>query len=124
MSVKVTSNGRLSYNELKAKFEKVFVTYTHNEDGTGRTTALLIQDGVVHVGVSKFSNRTYQFSKSKGRNMALGRAELAANVFHGVEETRESKINRREELSYSIQSTEDQTVDQIVSLYLNKNTNK
>lgn len=123
MSVKVTSNGRSSYNDLKSKFEKVFVTYQFNNDGTGRTTALLVQDGVVHVGVSKFSNRTYQFSKSKGRSMALGRAELAANVFHGVEETRLSKEGRREELSYSVQSSEEQTVENIVSLYIN-NYNK
>ena len=118
MSGKITSNGRRSYAELKKSFEKVFVKYDKNTDGTVRTTGLLVRDGVVHVGVSLFSNRTYQFSKSKGRNMALGRAEHAANVFHGVETTRESKDRRREELSYSIISTEEKPVDTIIAEFL------
>lgn len=120
MSVKVTNNGRSTYNQLKNSFERVFVTYQRNDDGTAKTTALLVQDGIVHVGVSKHSNRTYQFSKSKGRNMALGRAELAYNVFNETERPRNSKANRREELSYSIVSNENQTVDDILSLYINK----
>ena len=124
MSGKVTGNGRQSYPELRKSFEKVHVKYDKHEDGTVRTTGILVRDGVVHVGVSLFSNRTYQFSKSKGRNMALGRAEHAANVFHGIETVRESKEKRREELSYSIISTEDKTVDAIITEFLGTQQSK
>ena len=106
MSVKVTSNGRSSFPELKEKFEKVYLKYDRNEDGTAKVTAAIVHDGIVHIGVSKFSNRTYNFSRTKGRAIALGRAELAANVFYGVESTRLSKASRREELSFSIQTSQ------------------
>ena len=113
-TTKVSDNGRKSYPELKESFEKVIVKHQHFNGGTARTTAILVQDGIVHVGVSKYSNRTFQFSKSKGQNAALGRAEHSANVFHGVEKARVSKDKRREELSFSIVATEGNSVDDII----------
>lgn len=118
MSVKVTSNGRSSLPQLREKFEKVYLKYDRYEDGTAKVTAALVFDGVVHVGVSKFSNRTYNFSKTKGRAMALGRAELAANVYHGVETLRQSQNSRREELSFSILTSSANTTENILSSVL------
>ena len=118
MSVKVTSNGRSTLPQLHEKFEKVYIKYDRNEDGTAKVTAALINDGVVHIGISKFSNRTYNFSKTKGRAMALGRAELAANVFYGVETSRSSKNARREELSFSVHSSSETTPTDIVTSFL------
>jgi hypothetical protein len=118
MSVKVTSNGRSTLPQLHEKFEKVYLKYDKTEDGTAKVTAALVHDGIVHIGVSKFSNRTYNFSKTKGRAMALGRAELAANIFYGVETVRQSKEKRREELSFSIKATDQSSVDDIVTSFL------
>lgn len=118
MSVKVTSNGRSTLPQLQEKFEKVYLKYERSEEGTAQVTAALVHDDVVHIGVSKFSNRTYNFSKTKGRAMALGRAELAANIFYGVETTRQSKEKRREELSFSIKATTDNAVDNIITAFL------
>lgn len=118
MSVKVTSNGRSSLPQLREKFQKVYLKYDKNEDGTARVTAALVRDGVVHIGISKFSNRTYNFSKTKGRAMALGRAELAANVFYQTELARTSANSRREELSFSIKtSNTDTTVDDVIQSF-------
>lgn len=114
----ITKNGRKDYKQLKDTFEKVLVKHEYQVGGTVRTTALLVQDGIVHVGISKFSNRGNTFSKSRGSQTALGRAELAANVVHGVELARKSKEKRREELSYSIISTEENTVDNILVSFL------
>lgn len=111
----ITKNGRKDYLTLKKSFERVIVKHEYGKGGTVRTTALLVQDGIVHVGVSKFSNRGLQFSKSKGSLTALGRAELAANILHGVEVVRKSKEKRREELSYSLISTNENTVDNILT---------
>ena len=103
---------------LKKSFEKVLVKHEYQPGGTVRTTALLVQDGIVHVGVSKFSNRGNVFSKSKGSQAALGRAELAANIMHGVESQRKSKEKRREELSYSLFSSDDNSVDNIIATFV------
>lgn len=114
----VEKNGRKNYSELKESFEKVIVKHEYQEGGRVRTTALLVQDGIVHVGISKFSNRGLTFSKSKGSQAALGRAELAANIMHGVETTRKSKAKRREELSYSVFSSDEQSVDDIITSFI------
>lgn len=111
----ITKNGRKDYSTLKKSFERVLVKHEYGKGGQIRTTALLVQDGIVHVGVSKFSNRGLQFSKSKGSLTALGRAELAANILHGVETVRQSKEKRREELSYSLISTDENSVSNIVT---------
>jgi hypothetical protein len=115
MSFKVTSNGRSTLPELQEKFEKVYIKYDRSEDGTARTTAILVNDGVAHVGVSKFSNRTFNFSRTKGRSMALGRAELSANIFYGLETQRESKLKRREELSFSIQTNSQEELEGVIT---------
>jgi hypothetical protein len=111
---KVTNNGRSSVQDLKKKYKSVFLNYKKYEDGTVRTTAFLVSENAVHVGVSKFSNRGDQFNKSRGRYMALGRAEYAANVFEGSESQRGSHTTRREELCFTIVAKDGQTVDSIV----------
>ena len=114
----VTKNGRKDYKQLKESFEKVLVKHEYGKGGKIRTVALLIQDGIVHVGVSKFSNRGNVFSKSRGSLTALGRAELAANIMNGDEVARKSKEKRREELSYSLFSSKEKSVDNIVTSLL------
>jgi len=112
-------NGRASYEELKQKYDKVLLRHNHNEDGTVRTTCLLVKDLAVFVGVSKFSNRTFNFSKKKGRAIAQGRAELAASLFNGeITEPRKMKAKRREELSYIIVASENNTVEDIIGNFL------
>lgn len=115
----MTPSNRSTIQELRDNFDKVYIKYNTNTDNTRAATVLLVNDGVVHVGVSKFCNRDISYSKKKGRTMALGRAEHAANVFYGLESVRESKSKRREELSYSILSTDETTVDNIVNNFLN-----
>ena len=115
MSVRVTSNGRSTLPQLHEKFEKVYIKYDRAENGPATVTALLVNGGNVHVGVSKFSNRTFNFSKTKGRAMALGRAELAANIFNGTETIRESKNKRREELSFSIKTENQQQLQSTIT---------
>jgi hypothetical protein len=116
---KVTKNGRHSYEELFDLYDKVYIRHNYNkEDGTARTTCLLVNENVVHVGVAKFSNRTFNFSKTKGRNMAQGRAEIAASVFNGEIEVRESKEKRREELSYSVIASQELSVEEIVARFI------
>ena len=117
MSVKIKSNGRSTLPQLNEKFDKVIIKYDYDKDGTVKTTALLIDNddhGILHIGVSKFSNRTFNFSKSKGRIMALGRAELSYNIYNNIEAVRLSKDSRREELSYSISANEAHTTDDIL----------
>lgn len=115
---KVTSNGRSTVPELKKTFKSVFLNYKKLEDGKIKTTAFLVTESAVHVGVSLFSNRGDQFNKSRGRQMALGRAEYAFNVFSGTESLRESHASRREELCFTINASEKQSVDDIVKYLL------
>jgi hypothetical protein len=118
MSVKVTSNGRSTLSELQDKFNKVYIKYNKNQNGTATVIAALVSNNVVHIGISKFSNRTYNFSKSKGRAIALGRAELAYNIYKNIEFTRSSKHKRRQELSFSIMATSDNSVENIVDAFV------
>lgn len=111
-------NGRATYTELKEKYEKVRIRHNLNEDGTARTICLLVNEGSVYVGVAKFSNRTFNFSKKKGRAIAQGRAEHAHAVSSGKALRRKSQEKRREELSYTISSSENTTTDDIVSSFL------
>lgn len=116
MSGKITSNGRSSYPQLRSQFSKVFLSYRKSEDGSIKTTAFIVSENAVHVGVSLFSNRGDNFNKSRGRQMALGRAELAFNVYSGKETARSSK--RRQELTFTILASSEQSVDSIVESLL------
>lgn len=111
-------NGRATYAELREKYEKVCIRHHLNKDGTARTICLLIKEGNVYVGIAKFSNRTFNFSKKKGRAMAQGRAEHAHAVASGKVDRRESQEKRREKLSYTVTSSEDTTTENIVSGFL------
>ena len=115
---KIVSNGRSSYPQLKTKFKKVFLSYKKLEDGSVRSTAYLISENTVHVGVSLFSNRGDTFNKSRGRQMALGRAEYAYNVYSGTESARDSHSKRRQELSFTIVASGESTVESIVESLL------
>jgi hypothetical protein len=115
---KIKSNGRSTVQELKKKFKAVFLHYTKKEDGTVKTTAFLVEENAVHVGVSLFSNRGDQFNKSRGRQMALGRAEHAYNVSVGTETSRQTHASRRQELSFTIVTKNGETVDNLVESLL------
>jgi hypothetical protein len=111
-------NGRATYTELKEQYEKVIIRHDIHDEGTARTTCFLVKGGNIFVGIAKFSNRTFNFSRKKGRAIAQGRAEHAVNVFLGKATKRVSQEKRREELSYIIFSTEDNTVEDILSNFL------
>lgn len=111
-------NGRLTYEELRKEYEKVIIRHHLNDDGTARTTCFLVRGGHVFVGVAKFSNRTFNFSRKKGRAIAQGRAEHAHDVFSGKAVPRESALKRREELSFTISSSEGYSVESILSDFL------
>jgi hypothetical protein len=115
---KITSNGRSSYSQLRSQHQKVFLSYKKQEDGSIRTTAFIVSENAVHVGVSLFSNRGDTFNKSRGRQMALGRAELAFNVYSGKEAARASHLKRRQELNFTIVASSENTVDSIVDSLL------
>jgi len=117
-SGKITSNGRSSITQLKSSFKKVFLSYQKSEDGSIKTTAFLVTENSVHVGVSLFSNRGDMFNKSRGRQMALGRAEYAFNVYSGKEQSRKSHESRRQELSFTILAAEGKTIESIVESLL------
>ena len=101
--------------QLRENYDRTVIRYVLNDDGTARTTCLLATETAVHVGVAKFSNRTFNFSKKKGRAIAQGRAEHANAVFSGETTRRESQEKRREQLSYSITATPENTVEEIIS---------
>jgi hypothetical protein len=117
---KIVSNGRSTIPQLKLKFKKVFLNYKKLEDGRIRSTAFLVSENTVHVGVSMFSNRGDNFNKSRGRQMALGRAEYAFNVYSGTEALRpsHSDAKRRQELSFTIVASGETTIESIVESLL------
>lgn len=119
-AVRPTNNGRSSLEELKKKYDKVLVVHRQAElsSPTGRTTVLLVSGDNVFVGVAKFSNRGDTYSRPHGRIIAQGRAELAASVFFGDSQERISNAKRREELSYVISATPENSVQNIIDLYL------
>ena len=120
VAIRPTSNGRSTLEELKKKYDKVLVVHKQSEPSspTGRTTVLLVSGDNVFVGVAKFSNRGDTFSRPHGRIIAQGRAELAASVFNGDSQERESNTKRREELSYVISATTENSIQNIIDLYL------
>jgi hypothetical protein len=99
-----TDNGRSSLNELKGSYDKVVIKHDKNTDGSGRTTVLLVKGTTVFVGVAKFSNRGDSYSRTHGRLIAQGRAELAAEVASGKTTERVNASKQREKLSYKIES--------------------
>lgn len=113
-------NGRGTYEQLRQQYDKVYIRHQKIEDGSARTLCLLVQENMVFVGVAKFSNRTFSFSKKKGRAIAQGRAELANDVFSGKTLPRVSKQKRREELSFTVKATTDNTVQDIIDSFLGK----
>ena len=112
-------NGRSNYKELKEKYEKVIIRHNLSEDGTARTTCFLVTGDRIFVGVSKFSNRTFNFSKKKGRVTAQGRAEHSHDVFLGKTTEREDHKKRREELSYVLTPKSGSTTDELLDNLLN-----
>ena len=115
------SNGRSTYEELKAKYKRVYIRHVHQDSGTTKTICLLVNDGEVHVGLSKFSNRGATFHKRKGRIIAQGRAELAASVSTGETHARVGTQKRREELSFTVNASELSSVEEIIKNLLGTN---
>jgi hypothetical protein len=114
-------NGRATYTQLREQYDKVHIRHTQIDGGTARTLCLLVSEGNVHIGVAKFSNRTFNFNKKKGRAIAQGRAQHAHDVLSGKSVRRESQEKRREELSYTITSTESNSVQDILDDFLGNN---
>lgn len=110
-----TDNGRHSFTDLKSLYDKVFIKHQKNEDGSGRTTVLLVKGNNIYVGVSKFSNRGDSYSRTHGRLIAQGRAELAHAVSVGSVSERLTASKQREKLSYSIKEA---NVEQVLESYL------
>lgn len=117
-SVKPTDNGRSSLEQLKKEYTRVIIKHDKSEDGSARTTVLLLDGNVLHVGVAKFSNRGDVFSRSHGRLIAQGRAELAAEVSRGKSSTRVSSAKQREALSYTIDGLEAEEVQEFIDRFL------
>lgn len=115
------SNGRRTYEQLRQEYERVYIRHQQNKDGTAKTSCLLVLENVVFIGVAKFSNRALSFSRKKGRVIAQGRAELAFDVFFGKTPPRASKEKRREELSFTIKATTNNTVQDIIDSFLGRN---
>jgi len=107
--MKVVDNGRMSLTELNEIFDKVIIRYFHEEitDKQGnkkdvvKTMVALVNGTNVHIGVSKWSNRGFLYSKTKGRAMAMGRAEIAFNNFQSIESPREAHYSGIDPLAYS-----------------------
>lgn len=114
-------NGRATYEELRQQYDKVIIRHVQLDNGTARTTCLLVSGDSVHVGVARFSNRTFNFSKKKGRAIAQGRAEHAHAVFSNEAVRRVSQDKRREKLSYTFTATEDNTVEDFLSNFFENN---
>lgn len=122
--MRVRDNGRKSLAELREMFDKVIIRYfpstvtdKHgNEKEVVKTMVALVDGTNVHFGVSKWSNRGLQYSKTKGRAIAMGRAEIAFNVSCGEEHQRPAHIVGVDPLSYSV-VVEDPTVKNIVRTF-------
>lgn len=123
--MKVTDNGRKSLAELNEMFDKVIIRYFHStitdkcgeEKEVVKTMVALVDGTQVHFGVSKWSNRGFMYSKTKGRAMAMGRAEIAFNAFKGLEHERQAHYSGADPLAYSV-VVSDPTAKNIVSAFL------
>ena len=107
-------NGRSSYNELRKTYDRTIIRHEQQDDGTARTTCVLVSGNSVFVGVARFTNRTFNFSKKKGRAIAQGRAEHAVNVFNNETTRRQSQNKRREELSYTLSGANAESVQALI----------
>lgn len=120
--MRVTNNGRKTLPELNEMFDKVVVRYypTTVFDKTGvkrdaiKTIVALVMGNTIHVGVSKWSNRGYQYSKTKGRAMAMGRAEIAFNNHKDIEHPREAHYSGADPLAYTAAINGEPTLRNIV----------
>lgn len=108
-SMRAINNGRKSLPELNEIFDKVIVRYHPSiaveKDGskkeTIKTIVALVSGNTVYVGISKWSNRGFQYSKTKGRAMAMGRAEIAFNNSKSIEGIREAHYSGLDPLAYT-----------------------
>jgi hypothetical protein len=82
-----------------------------------KSLCLILDNNALHVGVAKFSDKKNNFHRSKGRVIAQGRAELAADVHSGRALAR-TKLKRREELSFSITITEANPFESVIESLL------
>lgn len=123
--MRVTDNGRKSLTELQEMFDKVIIRYfpgTAVDEKTGeerevvKTMVALVNGTTVHFGVSKWSNRGLRYSKTKGRAMAMGRAEIAFLNFKDVETPREAHYKGVDPLAYTT-NVADPTVKNIISAF-------
>lgn len=120
--MRVTDNGRKSLPELNEMFDKVIIRYypstSIEKDGadkeTIKTIVALVNGNTVHVGVSKWSNRGLQYSKTKGRAMAMGRAEIAFNNSKKIEGVREAHYSGIDPLAYTTTISGEPTLRNII----------
>ncbi len=85
----------LKLDELKLQFDRVKLFHSKEQ---ARSIAVFIKGDVAYVGVAKCATGD-DFSKRRGRQIALGRAMFAYNVATGKEQERVTK--RSEVLSFS-----------------------
>lgn len=123
--MRVTDNGRKSLPELQEMFDKVIIRYfpgtavdkkSGEEKEVIKTMVALVSGTTVHFGVSKWSNRGFRYSKTKGRAMAMGRAEIAFNNHKEVERPREAHYSGVDTLAYTI-TVQDPTVKNIIGAF-------
>lgn len=123
--MKVVNNGRKSLLELNEMFDKVIIRYfpgtsidekTGEERETMKTMVALVDGTKVHIGVAKWSNRGFRYCKTRGRAMAMGRAEIAFNHFHNKESTRDAYTAGIDPLSYTT-VVEEPTVKNIIKSF-------
>ena len=117
-------NGRNTYEQLKSQFDRTLIRHDRSDDGTARTTCLLVSGNNVYVGIAKFSNRTFNFSKKKGRAIAQGRAEHAFNVFTGETSRRTSQETRREQLSYTVSTNDSTELQSVIDSFFPKTSSE
>ena len=83
---------KFDMNELKKQFDKIYIRHEKGEDGKGgRSEAILVKDGNVFGGVSLCHGED-QFNKSLGRQVAIGRALHAMDVFQGKKPARRRRL--------------------------------
>jgi len=97
--------------ELENNFNSVHVRHFTKADSP-RTIVAAVNGDVVHVGIAKCAPND-SFNKQRGRLMASGRVLQAFRVYAGKSDTRTTF--RREPLSYTFISTDEQTVEDFLN---------
>ncbi len=123
--MKVTDNGRKSLPELRELFDRVIIRYYPGKDvgkngverETMKTIVALLDGKNVHIGVSKWSNRGLLYSKTKGRAMAMGRAEIAFNSYKSIESPRDAHRCGNDLLAYTVPVEGEATVHNIIKSF-------